>query len=65
MKFSLLLISVVAGVAVKDGQICNTNDGCVLEDSKCCYATGKSEAAKTFDGMYCVKDTQTNIMTNG
>ena len=64
MKFAFL-ISLVATVAVKDGQVCNTNDGCVADDSKCCYAVAASAAGKQFNAMYCVKDSQTNIMTNG
>ena len=65
MKLLSLFVSLASCVAVKDGQNCNTTDQCISDDSKCCYATGSTEAAKVYNGLYCIKETQTNIMMNG
>tara|TARA_B110000285_G_scaffold53272_1_gene60620 strand:- start:132 stop:464 length:333 start_codon:yes stop_codon:yes gene_type:complete len=64
MKFTALLIAAVAGAKVRDGQVCNTIDGCLKETSKCCYSTATEDAGKVYNGLYCVTPTQTTIMSN-
>ena len=54
MKFIAFLIAAVAGAKVRDGQICNTIDGCINDTSKCCYVKAAQEAGKVYDGLYCV-----------